>query len=53
MIEVALSSLVMLLVLGSLVALFMGALTPASMRRHHRRPGVTSRGAMMLFHIDH
>lgn len=53
MVEVALSSLLMMLVLGSLIALFARAMIPSSIRRQRRRPGITSRGAMMLFHIDH
>jgi hypothetical protein len=53
MVEVAIFSLLMLLVLGSLVALFIGGLTPPGLRRERRRPGITSRGAMMLFFIDH
>ena len=53
MIEVAISSLLMLLVVGALITVCARALTPKRMRRRHLRPGITSRGAMMLFSIDH
>ena len=53
MIEVAISSLLMLAAVAALITMFARALTPKSMRRRHLRPGITSRGAMMLFSIDH
>lgn len=53
MFEVAVFSLLMLLVLGAVIGAFVHALGPSRGLRRHSHPRIVSRGAIIFFSIDH
>jgi hypothetical protein len=53
MTEVAVLSLLMLLGVAAVIALFVHALAPGRRFPYEAHPRIVSRGAMMFFSIDH